>query len=299
MQPQQGGLSANWGNPQWIQDFRTKAISQYGQKQVDDFIAQNQAAYLQQSQNKTQSVVGQNQGGQLTPNQLQQNPVGGLQFLQGGGQVANTGPDAQALFEASAQKLLDKAKGKGKYVDPKTYNDIKAQFSGVGGDEPTFDARFGQYTDPTKIINYNTPEGRANQEAYSKITRQLQAQIDQYHNVPRDQKDLFSKGALADVPVLGQLIAPQAYSYESNRKALAGQLSAIVGGGPGSGLKVTNADMDRWAKLLPSTTNTSNVNEQNLSALDKQLKAAFNVPKGLDTHYLPSNGRAPLSSFQQ
>lgn len=293
-----GQINANWGDPQKVQAFRNALIPEIGQKAADDYVNQYQTAYQTQQKNAAQSIIGNTQGA-LTPDQVQANPVGASQFIGNGGKIINTGPGAIANSIVTSQKQLEQAKGKSKYVDPQTYNNLKGQFVATGGNEGDFDAKFNQYTDPTKVINYNTPEGRANQEAYGKITRQLQAQLDQYHAIPGDQKTLLSKGVVADVPILGQLVAPQAASYENNRKALAGQLSSLVGGGEGSGLRVSNADMDRWAKLLPSTMNTASVNNQNLQSLDKQIKAAFNVPTGIQQHYLPSNGKAPLASFNQ
>jgi hypothetical protein len=206
---------------------------------------------------------------------------------------------AQHQFLQDTQKLFTAKKDKGGYVDPDLFNKTKqlATHIGIGGD--AFDSVFAKagYVNPTKIINYNTAEGMANQQAYNEIKRQIQAQIDKYNSIPGAQKGLFSTAQIEKIPFLGQLLAPDAVSYEKSREGLSAQLKGIAGAGAGSGVRVSNTELERWANLIPSATDAPTVAHKNIQTIDSQLKATFNTPQGLDSHYLPSNGRAPLASF--
>lgn len=295
MNPQ--SVNSNWGNPQWVQQFRTKALqSGMGLQQVDDYITQYQGAYQQQAGHQVQNVIGQNQGG-ITPDQAKQDPTAALSFLNGGGQITKTGPDAQAKFISDAQAQLSKAKGKKQYVDPQTYNTLKQQFAATGGDANAFDSKFANnYTDPNNM-NYNTDNGLAARQAYTVTKKGFQTTLDQYNSIPADQKGIFSKAELSHIPVLGALLAPHATEYENARKGLAAQLASTVGGGQGTGLRISQTELDQWGNLLPSPLKTKTQNNIDLTQLNKRLEAKFGPGAGLDSHYLPSSGKPPLASF--
>lgn len=301
MNPQQGqSLNAKWGDPNEVQKFRQAALEKgFGVKPVDDYIAQMQSAYQQQAGHQVQNVIGQNQGG-ITPDQAKQDPTAALSFLGAGGQLTNTGPDAQAKFISDAQKTLSQARGKNKYVDPNAYNTLKEQFAATGGDAATFDAKFApNYTDPNNM-NYNTNQGLAARQAYTVTKKGFQTTLDQYNSIPEDQKGLLKPLAeLSRIPVLGALLAPHATEYENAKKGLAATLASTVGGGEGSGLRISQTELDNWSNLLPSPHKTSTQNNIDIKQLNKRLEAKFGPGAGLDSHYLPSKGRASLSSFNQ
>ncbi len=287
--PQQ--VSAKWGDPNWVQQFRSQALSTgaAGISQVDNYIAQNQAAYQLQQKNAVQNTIGQNQGG-MTPDQATANPVAASQFIGNGGSIINTGTDAQAKYINDAQKQFQKAKGKNKYVDPNTYNTIKAGYAATGGDEPTFDAKFGQYTDPNKI-DYNTPDARARMQQYDIAKAHIQKTLDQFNKIPSNQKGNFSPDAYAaSIPFLNQFLAPQAASYENTKQGLAATLSPAFGGGSGSGLKINLPELQAWAGFLPGAANAPTYNNSNISKLNDALTAKFGG-HGLDQQYLPQNAQ--------
>lgn len=207
----------------------------------------------------------------------------------------------QHQFMIDTQKLFDSKKDKKGYVSPDLFNTTKQAATSVGVNGESFDAVFGKggYVDPVKIINYNTTEGQANQAAYAQVKRQLQDRIDQYNQITPDQKGFFSKAQLDKIPVLGALIAPHAYTYDNSKDSFAAQLKGIAGGGQGSGLRINEPELEKWAKLLPSAADSSTVAHDKINQLNGAIKATFNVPQGLDTHYLSSNGRPSLASFGQ
>ncbi len=294
--PVPGQISQNWGDPQKVQEFRNALIPSIGAKAADDYVNQYMSAYQEQQKNAIGNTVGQTQGA-LTPDQAQANPVAASQFIGNGGKIIDTGPGAQAQFINQAQQQLKEAKGKNKYVDPTTYNDLLGKFVATGGNEADFNSKFNQYTDPNKIINYNTPEGRANQQAYGQIQRQIQGRLDQYNQIPSAQKGVFSVAQAENIPVIGQLIAPHAYTYDQSKQGFAAQLKGIAGGGPGSGLRVNDSELEKWANLIPSATDSQTVAHDKLNQLNTAIKSTFNTSTGLDTHYLPSNGRPPLANI--
>lgn len=207
---------------------------------------------------------------------------------------------------------LDKATDpKTGYVSPQTYNTIKKQAvsAGVGITSDQFDQQFEHnYTDPTRI-DYNTSGGFANRSAAGEITRQIQSQLDQFNSIPADQKGLFGKAnivnqnpgqVLASSPSsLSDLLdsykmgkdnylatnAPDALGYQKSTAGLAAQLKGLIGG---SGLRVTQPELNNWMSLLPGPEDTPQVVNKKLSELDGSLKATFHTDMGLDPKYLPN-----------
>lgn len=190
-------------------------------------------------------------------------------------------------FKIQTQQQFDANKNAEGFIPPSIYNNAKAQASAIGIGDGEFDGLFKQpYTDPSNIA-YNTPEGRINQQAYGEVQRKINTLLDSYSAIPADQKGLFSKSLTEGVPFLGQILAPQAYSYDKTAQGLATELKSIVGGGPGSGLRITQAELTNWANLLPTPRNSDAVNQANIQKLDKQIKATFNTPTGVNPKYLP------------
>lgn len=189
------------------------------------------------------------------------------------------------LFNTYGQQMQKAADPKTGIVPPQVYNAIKNQAvgAGVGITADQFDSQFEHaYADPTSI-DYNTSTGFANRNAQGEIKRQIQAQLDQFNQVPDWQKGP-AKSFFEQLGPAGQYFAPEATAYENSTQGLAAQLKGLVAG---TGLRVTQAELDRWASLLPSPRNSDAVNNKNLQILDAQLKATFNTPEGLDPKYLP------------
>lgn len=198
-------------------------------------------------------------------------------------------------FVNQTQQQFDAAKQQGGYVDPRTYNSTKAKAASLGIEGDNFDKLYQQdYTDPNNIT-YNTAEGRANQQAYGEIKRQTQGLLDQYNSIPDSQKGP-AKSFFEQLGPLGGYLAPQATSYENAAAGLSAQLKGLVGGGQGSGLRVTQTELDRWQSLLPSPRNTEAQNQKNIQILDSELKNTFNTPVGLDSKYLPKSVDTGLPS---
>jgi hypothetical protein len=208
---------------------------------------------------------------------------------------------AQQQLLKDTQAYFDKNKDKTGHVSPEVYNQTKQAATALGIDGNSFDSTFGKggYVDPTQIINYNTAEGQANQAAYAQVKRQLQDRIDQYNQITPDQKGFWSKAQLDQIPLFGALLAPHAYTYDNSKDSFAAQLKGIAGGGQGTGLRINEAELEKWAKLLPSAADTSTVAKDKLKQLDGAIKATFNVPSGLDPQYTSSSNRPSLSSFMK
>lgn len=204
----------------------------------------------------------------------------------------------QVQFQNSTQQLFDNATKNGGYVDPKIYNQQKDQAAGIGITADQFDTLYEHdYTDPTSI-QYNTGAGYANRNALGEVQRQLGALIDRYNSIPEAQKGLFSTSATSQIPYLGDVLAPQAKEYENAVSGLAAQLKELAGGGQGTGLRVTQTELNRWGNLLPSPRKTDQENAYDLQTLDAEIKSAFNSPTGLNPKYLPNTQQAQMTPAQ-
>jgi hypothetical protein len=254
-QPQQSGqLSDNWGNPSWVQQFRNKALSNGagGQKQVDDFIAQNQAAYQQQVQHATNTqVYGQTAGG-ITPDQALKDPTATQNFLKGGGKIVDPITNmAQAVIKGDM-----------------TLSDI-----GDSTQKAQVDASVrGQGLDVNRLPN--DPQTRT-------IKGSLQALLDTYNKLPDDKKgpggELGSK-----IPYFGRF--DPVTTYEQQRRGLSASLSPALGPGKGNGLRISAPEIEGWSNLLPQSGKTLGQNQTSIISLDKKMRAATGV--GLDNDYL-------------
>lgn len=116
-----------------------------------------------------------------------------------------------------------------------------------------------------------------------KAKSQIQAIIDQFQSVPKSQIGILG-GAIEKVPLLGQVVAPAATEYESQRAAISPILKDLSGAGLGSGVRVTQAEINNWVKELPSVHKTAEQNRIDIQRLNTRLKAALGV--GLDQQYL-------------
>jgi hypothetical protein len=219
-----------------------------------------------------------------------------------GSKVSSINSDAVvAAQKANAAKFLTDvtnnfakaAKDNGGKVPPQYYNEVKGEAGQFGIDSPTFDSSFrANYVDPSKEIQYNTEQGNQIQNDYSTLKRQIQATIDNFTSIPVDQKQaaLTGQDQVIGNQRLSNIIAPDAASYENSRNGFSAQLSALAGGGSGSGLRISQTELNRWGNLLPSTKNSDAANAKNIAILDSELRAKFNIPKGLDSNYYPGNG---------
>lgn len=266
-------MAIDWTNPTQVQQFRSDAIGKGigGASQVDQFIAQQQAAALQSSGQQITGMVGQNQGGAITPDQALQNPNGALNFLKAGGQLSNTGPGAQQAFIADAQKKLDKAKGKNGYVDPQIYNQLKDQFAATGGDAGAFDNKFqDNYVNPKNVF-YNTQDAKLARSALPVVKNV----VDSYFqlkdtgqgwqtlaNLPGPLGDFFKKNRLAPEEAHNSFLMGQT-----------GNIRAIAGAGQGQGFRFNLQELNNIAGLLPDGYDTKSQSNAKLDRLNEFLKS--------------------------
>lgn len=200
----------------------------------------------------------------------------------------------QQQFQSDTQSLFDQNKGQNGYVSPDLYNQQKQKAAGLGIQADQFDQSFEHsYTDPTSI-EYNTSTGFANRNAAGEIKRQIQSQIDQYNAIPDNQKGPV-KSFLEQIGPLGQYLAPEATAYEQSTSGLAAQLKGLIGG---TGLRVTQSELNNWMGLLPSPHDTQEVVNKKLSELNSSIKATFNTQQGLDDKYLPKQAQQNQSNQQ-
>jgi hypothetical protein len=115
------------------------------------------------------------------------------------------------------------------------------------------------------------------------VTREIEAKLDQYKNIPSFQKGPVM-GKLAG-SFLGQYISPEATTYEGQRSGLAAQLKSLLGGQ--TGIRVTSSQLEGWANLIPSASDSEAVAKDKIKALDADIKATFNSKTGLDSRYMP------------
>lgn len=135
------------------------------------------------------------------------------------------------------------------------------------------------------------------QDTFETTTGVINNILDQYAGAKTNP---FLGGLLKNIPLTEQ------HRYEQQRQGLSVALKDISGAGAGSGVRVTQAELDKWANLLPKVNETYENNRKNIISLDNNLKAKFHG-KGLDSSYLKqfgitspgSSGRPPLSSFEK
>lgn len=110
----------------------------------------------------------------------------------------------------------------------------------------------------------------------------IQNLLDTFQALP-----VYDKG-----PVMGRVAGAnptsQAHEYESQRKAMGAALKDIAGAGAGSGVRVTQAELNAWGNLIPAPYKTPDQNKIDIISLDKQLKQKFG--EGLDPQYLKQFG---------
>lgn len=203
--------------------------------------------------------------------------------------VAKNKTDQLNFIKSTAQDLAKVTGGDG-HVSPSDYNKAKEKAMALSIPESDFDNIMQSYVDP-KNIYYNTPDGRSAQNALDTTKRQIQSLLDAYTSIPNSEKGVISRSSLNGIPVIGdsigQMVSPEAASYEKNRIGLSAQLASIAGAGTGSGVRITQTELNNWANLLPSTRNSVAGNKKNMEQLDSLIKAKFNVGQGLDPKYLP------------
>lgn len=194
-----------------------------------------------------------------------------------------------AKFLADVTNNFGKArKDNGGKVPAPYYNEVKGEAGQFGIDSPSFDNAFrANNVDTNKEIQYNTEQGVTAQENYGQLKRNLETAIDSFTSVPADQRKAVQagQGKLLDNPYLAMTLAPQAASYENARTSLSAQLSNLAGGGSGSGLRISQAELDRWGNLLPSSKYSDSQNAKNIRILNDELKAKFNTSDGLGSKY--------------
>ncbi len=215
---------------------------------------------------------------------------------------------SQVAFMQNARSLLDSAKDKNGYVDPKVYNTLQQQASSLNIPLDQFGSTFEGYTDPQKQIGINTPEGRAQSQGYGLVKRNIQQQLSQFNDIPQQEKGVWGNANIASQGVLQTALnnplalgskatqmyegtknylqqnAPNALAYQQATGGLASQLKGLIGQ---SGLRVTQAEIDNWQSLMPAPGDSPETINKKVSELDASLKSTFNSDTGLDSKYLP------------
>lgn len=133
-------------------------------------------------------------------------------------------------------------------------------------------------------------------EAASEVKGKLENIFNSYTNlVPSDQKGALNpKAYLRDIPLVGKLADGQAQEYNKSLTGLAPELKDIIVN-KGSGLRLTQTEIDAWKDLLPNTTKTDAQNAYDISVLNNQLKAGTKTEAnpngvGLDPNILKAFG---------
>lgn len=246
----------------------------------------------------------------ITPQQIQQSPFLssifapmlepglGVQQTQAG--IANTqvqtslaqgelAPVTQkanvVAFQNNARQILDAAKGSDGYVNPKVFETLQNQAEGYGVNADNFFQNFGNYSDPTQQVNYNTPEGRQLADAKSQIVRQVEAQVNQYNKIPDAQKGVLSTAYLEGMGPVGKLLAPDAYAYQIAKNGFAGQFKNLT-----QVNRVTQAELSQWQGLLPDATDSPEVVKKKMQELDTNIQATFNSSYGLSPTFMSQYG---------
>lgn len=164
--------------------------------------------------------------------------------------------------------------------------DTQAKFIMDGnGDAAKADAATQLALNSRGYTNPNSAQGK-NKAAIGDAKSLIQSTLQNYQNVPADQKGQI-EGLKSKVPVLNGMIAPQATEYEAGLKGEAPALAKVFGGA-GSGLRITQAEINSWAPFFPSVHKTDAQNQADVQKLDTIFKGRFK--EGLDDTYLKEYG---------
>lgn len=152
------------------------------------------------------------------------------------------------------------------------------------------------YVDPS------TPVGKqqaADKSASNTARSLMQSTLQNYQDVPADQKGIIM-GKKADIPIIGGMVAPKGAEYESGLKGEAASLGKVFGGA-GSGLRITQPELNSWMPWFPSIHKTDAQNAADVQKLDNVIRGRFG--QGFDDPYLQEfglardkNGHATLAS---
>lgn len=116
----------------------------------------------------------------------------------------------------------------------------------------------------------------------SSIKDTLQSVLSDYQRVPDIQKGVL-KGKAADIPIVGQFVSPEARAHEQGLKGIAPIIKELVANA-GSGIRVTQSEINNWSNLLPSTGKSDRENWFQIQRLDGLMKSKIGV--GFDAEYL-------------
>ncbi|MGA2911229.1 MAG: hypothetical protein ABSE17_01125 [Candidatus Levyibacteriota bacterium] len=275
-------ISPNWGNPDIVAKFRAAAMQTGGisPERLDQYIQFQQQQYQQQNQNTITAVQGQNQGGAITPNQASTNPQGALNFLNSGGTLLKTGPDAQAQIINDSKNLFQKNVGTNGYVSPQLYNSQKADYVAAEGNAANFDTAFqDNYVNPDNVL-YDTPGNKTIRGALPIVKNVL----DSYHNLSITGPIVQD---LENIPVVGKYIAnSKLLAAQSAHDAfLSGQalkIKSLVQQGASQGFR-NMAVLDNITSMLPSAEDSSDLANQKMDKLNTYMETNMGI--GLKTLY--------------
>lgn len=139
------------------------------------------------------------------------------------------------------------------------------------------------YVDPTTPVG---KEKAANASASDTARSLMQSTLQNYQDVPADQKGIIM-GKKADIPIIGGMVAPKGAEYESGLKGEAASLGKVFGGA-GSGLRITQPELNSWMPWFPSIHKTDAQNAADVQKLDNVIRGRFG--KGFDDPYLQEFG---------
>lgn len=128
---------------------------------------------------------------------------------------------------------------------------------------------------------------QAKTDAYGKVKSSIQNQLDTYKSLPTYDKGQFAN--VNNIPFIQGLT--QGGEYEKQKQALGATLKEVAGAGGGSGVRITQSELNNWANLLPGIHKSDAQNKQDITLLDKQLKSSFG--QGLDPEYLQQFNAVP------
>lgn len=132
----------------------------------------------------------------------------------------------------------------------------------------------GKYRSPADI-----KAEQQKKETEHEATGLLESTLRNYQNIPDSERTAL--GAKAAVPFLNKFLAPNATEYEAGLKGEAPALAKVFGG-QGSGLRITQAEINSWVPYLPSVHKTEEQNRADVLKLNTILEGRFGKGNGLD-----------------
>jgi hypothetical protein len=153
--------------------------------------------------------------------------------------------------------------------DPKTQAEIAKQW------DSTHSYKLFDPTPATPV----SPEEKAAQTQQAKdesakkdIVGNLNTVLGIFNNIPGSQKGAVF-GKQAKLPVVGGMVAPEAREYLDQKGSFAMKLKDLMTSG--TGIRMTQAEINNWSNLLPSPDKTDKQNQLDIDTLNKLVNSKF------------------------